>query len=185
MKKLPFDSETTFKIPPGIHTEDAISAVKARLSECKTPWEGLKKMEGMFLDSVANPLGNLSESQIKSISELSGDKAFTAAFARAIYEGRMPLFSKVETIILRNWRVLQFDGMDSAMKALPGLWEWSPKAVTELFALIGLTDSMTPEAYKKARQRLGLRPQTPYYVTGVKKVLKKDAIEIITTDRPR
>lgn len=161
MKRQSFVAKATFTWPPSIHDEDAASAIQARFKECPNAWAALRKLKGIFLDSIANPSsGEISESQAKSIVAVRADKNLMGAFARAMDEGRMPPFSKIENYILQNWRTVKCsDGED-----LPGLWEWGPSAVTSFLAILGIA-TLTPEAYIMARRRLGLKPR-PIVVVG-------------------
>jgi hypothetical protein len=90
---------------------------------------------------------------------------FEKRWKRALKDGRVPPWDKIDIFILRNWREIRWPEL--AKQNCPGLREWSPRAATSLIRT--LPDSVGASVgdetwYVKKRNRLGLKGKTRYRV---------------------
>jgi hypothetical protein len=85
---------------------------------------------------------------------------------------RAQLFSKMETLMLQNWRTLRLNAEQrDALEGMPGLQHglryWEPVAAVELLRKLGVHTSA--RWFEKRRKQLGLKPGKLYRVECVDK----------------
>jgi len=162
--------EIRFHRHPWIHPEDAAKAIQKRLEDSRKRRKKVSEeviYEGLFLSSLASDhRWNLH--QIGQIRKLSDNKNFKERFARALEQGRSPTFDKIDIFILQNWRELRFKPeikakIEAQEGKLPGLSEWSPKAIAGLFELakINPRSGNFENWFTNRRKRLGLVGKYP------------------------
>jgi hypothetical protein len=98
----------------------------------------------------------------KGRSVRSNSRGFATRWKRAKKDGRVPIWDRIDSFILKNWRVMRL----ASLKNYPGLSEWSPGAATTLIQRlpIGANASGEPTWYVKKRNRLGLKGKRRYRV---------------------
>jgi hypothetical protein len=170
--------EINFRLlDPLIHPDDFMAAIHARLDESrKNKLPRISEqviVEDLFIASLAN-YRPWNQRQIEQIMKSSVDKSFCERFARALEQGRSPIFDKFDIFILRNWREVRFKPeikavIEAQEGELPGLQDWSPLAIEGFFAL-GKIEADCKDGnpfddwFRKRRTRLGLRGNRPYRI---------------------
>ena len=152
-------------VPARIHPDDAHSAVAADLQQSRSKKFPRELIEDRFIATLANLRGGWSRDHINTFLSYSRDRRFLERFARAMETGKPPMFDETDESILMSWRELRLSDPKAVEEyahaykggPLPGLREWSPKAAAELLGI-------HPDAFQKRRDRLGLKPVTPYKV---------------------
>ena len=160
-----------FRCHPRIHAEDAKAAIHAWLDRRQKSRERISEqviVEDLFLASLANR-HKWEPAEIDQIAKSSVDKSFRERFARAIEQGKSPTFDKIDILILENWRKLRLKpAFEAKHRKLPGLQDWSPKAIAGLFSHAGILnpdyEGDFEDWFKKRRQRLGLRGKNRYLI---------------------
>jgi hypothetical protein len=158
-----FQAAIRITFHPNIHPGDAEKAFLAWMlrtakSRKKPTPEAI--LEDAFLSSLANnPPSRWNDDDRQTIFERLQNKDFCERLARAMSEGRAPMFDPVAVFILRNWRVMRL----AELAKLPGLSDWSPKAAAALIGIMGLPTG-DEGWYSKRRARLGLSGRRTYRV---------------------
>lgn len=152
-----------FVAHPWIDPTDAGNALIAHLKQSGKSRRRIsaeRLLEDLFIVGLANQRP-WSEEQVRQIAVSSASKDFCERFARALENGRAPLWDKIDLFILMNWRELRTGGTADAR--LPGLREWHPLAAADLMAWQGLRKNATEEWYITRRKRLNLRGSNRKY----------------------
>jgi hypothetical protein len=170
-----FQTDILLTHHPTIHPEDAARAFAVwfrRTAKGRSKATPQAILETFFLAGIAN--SEWSESEIKTIAELSGNAGFRERFARAMEQGKAPIFDTIDKFILSNWRTLTDPEF---AKSLPGLCDWSPRAACDLIGFAGLDipskegkDGSPEEWFTTRRKRLGLRGKTKYRVRSLRRL---------------
>jgi hypothetical protein len=191
------ESEIELNLHPDIHPEDAKNALHAWL---KRTLHDRKKLPHIILEKalIASALKYKSHRDVfmppvwkdgKGREIKRRDDDFERRWKRARKDGREPIWDKIDDFILKNWRVMRPLGDFHFDLNVPGLNEWSPRAVTALIRSLPMGEKMCAEGrriendetwYVKKRNRLGLHGQRRYRVHDF--LLNKDGFARIDID---
>jgi hypothetical protein len=106
--------------------------------------------------------------------------------SRAFATDKPPTWKKVDILILSNWRELHINPkiqakIEAQEGKLPGLQDWSPKAVAGLFQLqridFDFNTGNFEEWFTKRRKRLGLPGKYPHKIKDF--IVYNDAVRIV------
>jgi hypothetical protein len=177
-----------------IHREDVWSAVWARLEQrLKRRVKGRKRiaenikdivnivnelLEDLYIASLVNnrPWNERQAAGVtQMLRDLSSNRNSIEGLLRAFERGKSPTWKKIDITILSNWREIhihppELQAMIEAGEEskLPGLWDWSPKAVENFFAWSnvesGRKDGLFDDWFRKRCMRLGLKGNVPYRI---------------------
>lgn len=175
--------EICFHCGPWIHPEDAIKAIHTHLYHTRQRRKKVSEaviVEDLFIASLANHRP-WNKDQIAQIEKRSSSEKFNERFARACAQGRTPIFDEYDILILSNWRELHIKPeIEKKVGKLPGLCEWSPKAIEGLFELakINVKSKKNFEAwFMTRRKRLGLVGKHRHRIKDF--VVIDDSIQIV------
>jgi hypothetical protein len=168
-----------------IHPEDATRAVVARFAQSRKDRKRISEeriWEDLFIASLANH--PWSKEQIEQIEKLSSDRNFRERFARALEEGKSPTFDQLHILILSNWREIHLRPeiqakIEEQEGKLPGLQDWSPKAVAGLFewARIKVPSQNLEGWFVHRRKRLGLPGKYPHEIKDF--IVINDSVRVV------
>jgi hypothetical protein len=168
---------------PWIHPEDADAAIHAHLKQSRKRRVSEQYIvEDFFIASLVNNRP-WNERQLKRVTEILQDplanKNFYERLQRALETNKPPTWDQLDNLILSNWRELHINPIIQAKVEaqegkLPGLQDWSPRAVVGLFQLQGIEsrllqlrgiESESPETlFTQRRKRLGLAGKYPHAI---------------------
>jgi len=122
------------------------------------------------------------------LRNLSANRNSIERLLRAFERGASPTWKKIDITILSNWRELHLSPpeVQATIEAqeegkLPGLRDWSPKAVEIFFRWsnieTGCKDGIFDDWFRKRFTRLGLKGNTPYQIKEFK--VDGDIIKIV------
>jgi hypothetical protein len=169
-----------------IHPQDATRAVVARFRQSLKDRKRISEeriWQDLFLASLGKP--PWSKEQIEQIEKLSSDKNFRERFARALDEGRSPTFDSFDILILSNCREIHLlpeiqAKIEEQEGKLPGLVDWSPKAVIAFLEWAGIKvpSKKNPEEwFVRRRHRLGLPGKYPHKIKNF--IVINDSVRIV------
>jgi len=160
-----------FRLGARIHPEDAARAIEARLRQsCNRRSRISEKtiIEDLLIASLVNNPG-WSEGQTKQVQEHSVDTNFCERLARAFATKKPPTWDEIDIFILENWRELHVKpAIEKKYGKLPGLRDWSPRAIAGLFSYAGVLNSNYSgnfeDWFTTRRKRLGLPGKHRYEI---------------------
>jgi hypothetical protein len=165
-----------FRCHPWINKEDAERAIHARLDESRKRRKQSVSEEVILQDWVIASLVN-----DQGLSTAA--KSFWERLARAMVKGKSQTWDPIDIFILQNWRELRIKPEFTAKCGeLPGLQDWSPKAIAGLFTYAGLYDDESnsksfEEWFRKRRKRLGLPDKNRYEIKDF--IVNNDTLRVV------
>jgi hypothetical protein len=159
-----------FQCHPWIHPRDAAKAIRARLHGSRKRRKKVSEeviVEDLFIASLVNHRP-WNQRQLAQLQEATKNKNFCERWARALATNKPPTFDKLDWLILSNWRELHIKPeIEKKVGALPGLRDWSPKAIAGLFELGKInvnSDGNFEQWFTNRRKRLGLAGKYPHQI---------------------
>jgi hypothetical protein len=106
------------------------------------------------------------------LKQLSANKNSIEGLLRAFEKGKPPTWKKIDRTILCNWREIHLrpdiQVVVEAQEKLPGLQDWSSKAVESFFAWSNIETGCKrgdfDDWFRKRCMRLGLKGNAPYQI---------------------
>ena len=182
------DIKVWFDHHPDIHPEDARNAILAWFKRTskdrrKPPHIVLEKL--LIASAVNDKDGKKVSPPVWRDHQgkllVVRSDGFETRWKRAKKDGREPIWDKIDDFILRNWRIMRPLGEFRWEPVVPGLCEWSPRAVTALIRSLPIGVNAGDETwYVKKRNRHGLQGKRRYRVHDF--FLSKDGLARIDID---
>jgi hypothetical protein len=173
-------------IGSGIHPEDAARAIFARFVQSRKRRDHKRISEERIWEDlfIATLLAKRpwNQEQIKQIEKSSINRNFCERLARALEEGKHPIFDSFDILFLKNWRVLRPEiqaKIEEQDGKLPGFVDWSPKAVTAFLEWGGIkVPSEKPEEwFIQRRKGLALAGKYPHAIKDF--IVINDSVRIV------
>jgi hypothetical protein len=170
-----------------IHPEDARKAIRAHLKQSKKRRVVSEQyiVEDFFIASLVNnrPWNEEQAKQVtKILQDFSANKNFCERLLLALQTNKPPTWDKIDNLILSNWRELHINPdiqakVEAQEGKLPGLQDWSPKAVAGLFQLHRIDSKSHEELFIQRRKRLGLAGKYRHAIKDF--IIVKDTVRIV------
>jgi hypothetical protein len=151
---------------PWIHREDAERAIHAWLDQSRK-WRKQRIPDEVIVQDL------WIASFINDHGWITADKNFCERLARALVNGKSQTWDPIDILLLKNWRELHLNPkiqakIEARWGKLPGLQDWSPKAIAGLLSLAGILDSDYEGDFESwfttRRKRLGLPGKRRYEI---------------------
>jgi len=129
-----------------------------------------------------------TKAQTEQVQKYSVDAKFCERLSSAFATGKPPTWDKIDLLLLKNRRELHLTpAFEAKYGKLPGLQDWSPKAIMGLFSLMGILNSdykgNFEQWFVKRRQRLGMSSKNRYQIKNF--IATDDTTRIVRQGRTR